>query len=111
MDIKDDDYKVIFTENAEIELDNIYDYISKTLLSEDSAKGLMDKIEKSALRLEIFPELCSIAEGYIINGIQYRKLIVDNYILLYNVDEKNKKVNIIHAFYGRKNYLKDIGEN
>ena len=65
MDIKDDDYKVIFTENAEIELDNIYDYISKTLLSEDSAKGLMDKIEKSALRLEIFPELSIASIRYV----------------------------------------------
>ena len=107
MDIKNN-YKVIFTETAEIELDGIYDYISRTLLSENSAKKLMTKIEESALRLEMFPESCSIADGYIINGIQYRKLIVDNYILLYNIDENIKQVNIIHAFYGRRNYLKEV---
>ena len=110
MDTKNN-YKVIFTETAEIELDGIYDYISRTLLSEDSANRLMEKIEESTLRLEVFPESCSIAEGYVINNIQYRKLIVDNYILLYNVDKDIRQVNIIHAFYGRRNYLKDIEIN
>ena len=108
MGIKGDNYKVIFTENAEIELENIYEYISNTLLSESSAKELMNKIEESTLRLEIFPESCSMAEGYIINGVQYRKLIVENYILLYHVDKANKQVNIIHVFYGRRNYLNDV---
>ena len=104
-------YKIIFTQTAEAELDGIYDYISKTLLSENSAKKLMEKIEEKTLRLEVFPESCSIANGYIINDIQYRKLIVDNYILLYHIDENNKQVNIIHVFYGRRNYLKDIEIN
>ena len=107
MDIKNN-YKVVFTETAEIELDGIYDYISKTLLSENSAKKLMEKIEEKTLRLEILPESCSIADGYKINDIQYRKLIVDNYILLYHIDETKKQVNIIHVLYGRRNYLKDI---
>ena len=110
MDTKNN-YRVIFTETAETELDGIYDYISRTLLSEDAANRLMEKIEASTLRLEIFPESCSIADGYIINDIQYRKLIVDNYILLYNIDEAIKQVNIIHVFYGRRNYLQDIEIN
>lgn len=110
MDIKNN-YRIVFTETAELELDAIYDYISKTLLSEDSANKLMTKIEESTLRLEIFPESCSIADGYIINNVQYRKLIVDNYILLYNVDDMAKQVNIIHILYGRRNYLKDIEIN
>ena len=101
----DTKYKIIFTEIAEIELNYIYDYISKTFLSENVAKKLMKKIEESTLRLEVFPESCSIADGYKINGIQYRKLIVDNYILLYNIEEGKKQVNIIHVFYGRRNYL------
>ena len=108
MGIKGDIYKIIFTENAEIELDNIYDYISNTLLSENSAKELMNKIEESTLRLEMFPESCSTVDGYIINDVQYRKLIVENYVLLYHVDKVNKQVNIIHVFYGRRNYLNDI---
>jgi len=107
MDI-DSNYKVIFTETAEVELDEIYNYISTTLLSENAAKKLMKKIEDKTLRLEMFPESCSIADGYVINGIQYRKLVVDNYILLYNIDEGSKQVNIIHVFYGRRNYLRDI---
>jgi len=110
MDTKDI-YKIMFTETAEIELDGIYDYISRTLLSENSARKFMEKIEEKTLKLEIFPKSCSITDGYTINGVQYRKLIVDNYILLYHIDENKKQVNIIHIFYGRKNYLKDIETN
>ena len=36
---------------------------------------------------------------------QYRRLVVNNYIILYTVDEKEKIVYIAHIYYGGRNYL------
>ena len=35
----------------------------------------------------------------------YHKMVVKNYIILYTIDEENKKVFISHMFYSRRNYL------
>ena len=35
----------------------------------------------------------------------YHKIVVKNYIVLYTIDEENKKVFISHMFYSRRNYL------
>ena len=55
MDIK---YEVIITERAKQELKEIYDYISKSLMEENTADKLIDKIEKELLQLEDIPEGC-----------------------------------------------------
>lgn len=34
----------------------------------------------------------------------YRKLIIDNYILFYLVDEENKQVTIMRVLYGKQKY-------
>ena len=36
----------------------------------------------------------------------YRKLVIDNYIALYEFDEKYKQVIIYRVLYGRMDYLK-----
>ena len=59
MDIK---YEVIITERAKQELKEIYDYISKSLMEENTADKLIDKIEKELLQLEDIQEGFSVIE-------------------------------------------------
>ena len=101
-------YEVILTENAKIELREIYDYISKSLMAEMAAKSLYNKIKESILRLEDFPESCSIIEHYKDKKYQYRKLIINNYIVVYRIDKENKKVYIVRIIFGKRNYINEI---
>ncbi len=101
-------YEVILTEKAKIELKGIYDYISKSLMSEIAAKNLYNKVKDSILRLEDFPESCSIIEHYKDNKYQYRKLVINNYLVIYRIDEENKKVYIVRIIYGKRNYINEI---
>lgn len=50
----DSKYEVIVTERAKQELKEIYDYISKSLMEENTAIKMIDKIENELLKLEIF---------------------------------------------------------
>ena len=34
----------------------------------------------------------------------YRRIIIKNYIILYTIDEKNRKIFVSHMYYSGKNY-------
>ena len=97
-------YYVSFTTNAKEELIEIYEYIDNNLKSKIAADNLMYEIENKILRLSIFPYSCIEIVSKPRNTI-YRKLLVKDYVILYKIDEKNKRVNIIHIYYGRRNFL------
>lgn len=97
-------YYVKFTNSAEEELVEIYEYISFILKSEITANKFVENVENKILRLSIFPYSCMeiISKP---QNIQYRKLIVKNYVVLYKIYEENKRVDIVHIYYSRRDYL------
>jgi addiction module RelE/StbE family toxin len=97
-------YEIILTDTAKEELEEIYEYISKNLYAVDSANRLMNKIEENILRLEKNPYSCIEVRIKLHNEL-YRKLVVDNYIALYEVEEKHKQVVIYRVLYGKRDYL------
>lgn len=105
MDIK---YEVVLTERAKIELSEIYDYISKSLMAEKAANNFINKLKNNILMLEDMPEICSKLEQYIDKEYQYRKLVINNYVAIYRVDKENKKVYIVRIVYGGRNYLNEL---
>ena len=100
-------YEIILTDVAKEELEEIYEYISEHLLESLVAKSLMDKIEQSIFRLEQNPYSCVEVHIKPHNEV-YRKFVIDNYIALYEVDEKYKQVVIHRVIYGKTDYLKII---
>ena len=98
-------YEIVLTDIAKEELEEIYEYISEHLLEKVAADRLMDKIEKNILRLEQNPYSCVEVHIKPQNEV-YRKLVIDNYIALYEVDEKYKQVVIYRVIYGKMDYLK-----
>ncbi len=76
-------YEVIITERAKQELKEIYDYISKSLMEENTADKLINKIEKELLQLEDIPEGFSVIEKYRKKDFEYRRLPINNYVAIY----------------------------
>lgn len=74
------------------------------MLQQESALKLINKIEKGILALENNPY--SFVEIKVKPHKKlYRKLVIDNFIVLYTVDEDNKKVIIYNVIYGKSDYL------
>lgn len=97
-------YTYKFTQIAEAELDTIFDFISRNLPSPIAAKKLMAKIEKQIDRLAMFPFSASKCQNDDLHRQGYRKLIIENYIVFYLVDEDNKTVIISRIIFGRRQY-------
>ena len=103
MDIKK--YNIILTDMAKLDLEEIYKYIFENLKEPNIADKLMEKIETEILDLEISPYRCMEVHIKPKNQI-YRRLVIENYVVLYRIVEEKKQVVIFQILYGGRDYLK-----
>ena len=98
-----DRYKVKINPKAIRELDSIYQYIANEKLAPENAKGQVDRIKKAILNLDTFPQSHQERnEGrYALKG--YRQLLIDNYIIIFRIDEINKFVYVVTIQYQGRN--------
>ncbi len=97
-------YSIKLTLKANEDLDGIFGCISTELFNTDAAESLMGKLENSILRLQDFPLSCNLVADQILKDKGYRRLIVDNYVIFYVVDEIERRVVTMRALYGRQKY-------
>ena len=98
-----DKYKVKISPRAIRELDSIYKYIANEKLAPENAKGQVDRIKKSILNLDSFPQSHQERNEGRYAGKGYRQLLVDNYIAIFRIDEIEKIVYIVTIQYQRRN--------
>jgi len=104
----DDKYEVIITKKCRKSLNQICDYITNILYTEIAANKLLDKFENLIDILETTPFIYKKVERYTIIDKEYRKAIIKNYIIIYDVDEEKKKVYLDNMFYGGSDYINKI---
>lgn len=102
--MKNKEYSLKFTPKAFKDLDEIYGYIANKLFAPETAENLMAKIETSIMRLKAFPYFCSFVLVEPLKKRGYRKLVVDNYIVFYLVNEQKYQVVIMRILYGASSY-------
>lgn len=98
-------YNIQITQPAEEDLYEIGIYISKELLQYETAKKVISKIAKVINSLEDMPLRNALVadERLAYEGI--RKIMMDNYIILYVVNEKDKIVTIVRILYNRREWI------
>ncbi|SDI41327.1 type II toxin-antitoxin system RelE/ParE family toxin [Natribacillus halophilus] len=96
--------KVTPIARTDLDEDEIYNYISSCLHNQPAASDLMHKIETEIMRLQHFPFSCSYVEDKTLRNKGYRKLIVNNYIGLYLVNEVKQEVILLRFLYGKQKY-------
>ncbi len=98
-----DKYKVKVNPGAIRELDHIYEYIANQKLSPENAKGQVDRIKKSILSLDTFPQFHQERNEGRYAGKGYRQLLIDNYIVIFRIDELCKTVYVVTIQYQGRN--------
>lgn len=93
-------YLVYFTNQAERDLSEIYEYIAFELCSPEIAKNFIYKIEKRIQGLGFLPERFQLYEGKSWKDLGLRMMKVDNYIVFYTIDKKMAIVTVIRVMYG-----------
>lgn len=98
-------YSVKLTEEFLEEIEKTCEYISDKLKNIDASNRLREKVMYNVLLLEDSPKMFVEIEKTDKTKRAYRKIIVDNYTVLYTIDEKNKIAYIAHIYYRRQNYI------
>ena len=95
----------IYNNNNLEEIEKICEYISDKLKNIDASNRLREKVMYNVLLLEDSPKMFVEIEKTDKTKRAYRKIIVDNYTVLYTIDEENKIAYIAHIYYRRQNYI------
>ena len=102
------EYKLKFTDKCLDDIEEVCQYIEEKLKAKNAANKLRMKIKDSVKSLSTSPEMYAKTEKLDKVKRIYRKIPIDNYVLLYTVDKNNKIVYIAHMYYGGRNYLEGL---
>ena len=93
-------YKIIYTEESEQDLVNVYRYIAMNLLVPETAKMQIDRIMNTIKGLNELPLRHKIYQYEPWHSKGLRVLPVDSYLVFYIVIEEEKSVAIVRIMYG-----------
>ncbi len=96
-------YKIIYTEESEQDLVNVYSYIARNLLVPETAKNQINRIMNAIKGLDELPLRHKPYQDEPWHSEGLRVLPVDSYLVFYIVIEEEKTVAIIRIMYGGRN--------
>lgn len=102
------EYNIKLAEEFLEEFEEICNYISDKLKSPDISIQLRRRVIYKISLLEKIPRMFAKIKKMSRLNKQYRRIVINNYIILYAIDDNKKTVYIMHIYYGRRNYFDDL---
>ena len=96
-------YSVEYSKEAKQDLIGIKQYIKYNLQEPKVAEQLISKIRKQIDTLKDNPEIYQIIDENLIQKLEVRNFIINNYIVFYRI--KNSNIQIVRIMYGRRNWI------
>lgn len=101
-------YAVELTRQAEEQLSEIVQYISVTLRSPQAGMNTLDALEEEIGSLSAMPSRYPVIEDDLVGDRSIRKTWAKNFSIYYQVDDAQKRVNILAVCYARRDQKKII---
>ncbi|MBQ3396673.1 MAG: type II toxin-antitoxin system RelE/ParE family toxin [Synergistaceae bacterium] len=95
-------YSITYSRRAQLELDAIHAYIAEQFEDEITADLQTERIAQAAKTLVMFPKLYRVRRKNA-KGQELRYMPVDNFMIIYYVDDSKNIVKVLHIVYGRCN--------
>ena len=102
--MENESYAIKYTPLAFKDLDEIDSYITDTLCNEQAAERLISDMEKAVSALKQFPRSGAEVDDAYLAAKGYRRLVVNNYLVFYLIDEAQKAAVIMRILYGAREY-------
>jgi len=93
-------YRISFLKYANRDIDTIEEYLSQ--FYESTVRNFFTELKKKVLLLENMPHMYPTYE----RDPFFRRIVLNDYLLFYSVDEEKKLVDIHHIFH----HSKDIAQ-
>ena len=99
------EYKIEVAVRAKRDMCEIYAYIADTIKEPNIADRLLDKIEAQIRTLNKMPFRQPVERDEQLKLRNLRKVMVDNYLVFYTVNEKTATVFIVRVLYARRDWV------
>ncbi len=97
-------YHVEISEEAKGDMHDIFQYIAFTLLQLNTAAKQIERIEKGIYDLDFMPRK---HKSYpFLKRTDLHMFMVDNYSILYTINDETQEVTVARVLYGRRNIPK-----
>lgn len=96
-------YKLIVSELAHQDLDNILSYIVVQLANPMASGDFLDEVDKCYSHLKSNPMMYAKCQDKRLEKEGYRKALIKNYVLVYKINGVSKTVIILRFFYSAQN--------
>ena len=103
-------YEVKITAQALAQMREINDYIAHELQAPDAARNLLDKMQFEIKKLSEFPKKHKLIEEEPWHSEGVRKIIVNNFLVYYWIDEDNMLVQGIAVIYEKRDQIKQLAK-
>lgn len=98
------EYKVMISEVADADLEEIVDYIAVNLQEPVTALNQMGRIKDAMMSLRTMPERHGVVSDKYRAFKGIRLLPIDNYLVFYTVNKAAEMVGIVRMLYGRREW-------
>ena len=95
-------YRIRLTIAATQDMDSIFAYIAEESKSVSTAYSIIEKLRQAIFNLEDFPFIFSLIDEEPWKTRGFRKAIVDNYLIIYGVDDLSASVIIYKVVSSRR---------
>ena len=101
-------FKIEFSETCLEEIEHICKYIEIELRAKEAANNLRRKIIEKIGNLKMYPKLYMKIPKTDRIGREYRRIVINNFVILYTIIEEDNCILISHMYYGGKNYINGV---
>ena len=97
-------FAVIISDDAKKDIVDVLNYISENLFNPTAANKLWEEMKDAVNRASMFPyAMQEFKDEKITQGKSYRRLDVNNYVLIYRIKEEQKEIYVLAVFYAPSN--------
>jgi plasmid stabilization system protein ParE len=104
-------YLLNFTKIIHEDIDSSYKYIVEKLGAPRAAENLIEEIIEKLNYIKRTPYSRPLVQDNYLASLGIRSIKVKNYVIYFNVDENDKRINVIRFFYNKRNWIKLLKEN
>ena len=95
-------YHVVFMQEAELDLNDIEDYLSQFYSA--TARSFFEKLIKKVSLLETMPYMCSQYDA----DPFFRRMVIGDYLLFYSVEEERALVVVHRIFHSARDISRQV---
>ena len=97
--------KLLVSPAADRDLDSILSYLINELCNPPAAGNLLDEVGSAYDALVENPEAFEMCRDQRLAELEYRKVQVGNYLMIYQYDSEQDEINVLRFFHESQNYL------